>query len=110
MYTAVAERKREIGIMKAIGAHNHDIMLIFVIESGFLGFAGGVIGIVLGAFISKMIELIAGMAVEGLTLKAHFSAELIFGVLFFAFALGSLSGFFPARKASRLQPVDALRK
>ncbi len=109
MYTAVVERTKEIGIMKAIGATNRAILLIFVLESGLLGLVGGAIGVILGIFISKSVELVAAQQLGSNLLKAYLSPGLILGVLFFAFSLGVLSGFFPARKAAKLQPVDALR-
>jgi len=59
MYTSVLERKKEIGIMKAIGAQNKDIAMIFIIESGFLGMAGGIIGIILGISLSTGVEIIS---------------------------------------------------
>ena len=59
MFTAVLERTREIGVMKAIGARNYDIMSLFMIESGIYGLIGGVIGIAMGLGMSKMAEIIA---------------------------------------------------
>jgi putative ABC transport system permease protein len=109
MYTAVLERTREIGVMKAIGARNSDIMLIFLIESGTLGLVGGAIGIVLGIGLSKLVEFIA-INVWGTTLlKASFPWYLILGALAFSFLVGSASGLLPARQASKMKPVDSLR-
>ncbi len=109
MYTSVLERTRQIGIMKAIGARNSDIMLIFLIEAGMLGIVGGVIGIVLGLAMSKGVELIA--LSYGLDmLKAYISPGLVLGALAFSFTIGSVSGLLPARKAANMNPVDALRK
>jgi len=110
MYTAVVERTREIGIMKAIGARNKDVLLIFIIESGSLGLAGGAIGVVLGLGVSKAVEFAASIALDSNLIKADISIPLIIGVLLFSFTLGTLAGFFPARAASRLKPVEALRK
>jgi len=109
MYTAVLERTKEIGIMKAVGAKTSDIMSIFLIESGMLGLVGGAIGIAIGFGLSKSVELIAVQALGTSLLKADTSPFLIFGALAFSFFIGSLSGLFPAMQASRLQPVDALR-
>lgn len=108
MYTSVLERTREIGIMKAIGARNSDILWIFLLESGLLGMAGGAIGVVLGMGMSKAVEL-AGRQVLGDLLTASFPLWLIVGALMFAFVIGCVSGVFPAREASRKSPVDALR-
>ncbi|HEX55199.1 MAG: ABC transporter permease [Candidatus Altiarchaeales archaeon] len=108
MYTSILERTRQIGIMKAIGARNSDILTIFLIESGLLGLAGGIIGTLLGLAISKSVELIA--AEYGLEIfRAYISIELIIGALGFSFIVGCISGFLPARRASKMNPVDALR-
>ncbi|MEM3405836.1 MAG: ABC transporter permease [Candidatus Pacearchaeota archaeon] len=109
MYTSVLERTREIGIMKAIGAKNSDIMIIFLIEAGLLGLVGGIFGIILGILISKGIEYIT-INFYGITLlKIATSWITIIFVLLFSFLIGCLSGTLPAIKASKLNPVDALR-
>jgi len=108
MYTAVLQRTNEIGVMKAIGARNSDILLLFLIESGFLGMVGGAVGILIGFGMSKLVELAAaqgGLAI----LKAYFPWYLIVGALAFSFIIGSIAGVWPARQASKLKPVDALR-
>ena len=110
MYTAVLERTKEIGIMKAVGARRKTIMLLFLIESGFLGLFGGIIGVLLGMGISKLIEIIAFQVYGSFLIQAHFDPWVIFGALLFAFLVGSFSGVFPARQAAKLKPVDALRK
>ena len=108
MYTSVLERTREIGIMKAIGAKNYHVMLLFLFESGMLGMVGGIIGVGVGVGLAKLAEYLAiqsGFAM----LKASFSTELILGSLAFSFLVGTLSGILPAMKAAKLNPVDALR-
>jgi len=108
MYTSVIERTREIGVMKAIGAKNSDIMSIFLIESGILGAVGGAIGVAIGLGISKSVEI--AVRSQGIDyLKAGASLELIFGAIAFSFIVGALSGAMPALQAARLKPVDALR-
>lgn len=109
MYTAVLERYREIGVMKAVGARNSDIMAIFLIESGLLGLVGGIIGVLLGAAVSKTIEYIAVQQVGTNLLQAAFPPYLIVGCLWFAFIIGAVSGTFPAWQASQIKPVQALR-
>jgi len=109
MYTAVLERTKEIGTMKAIGAKNSDIMLIFLIESGLLGLVGGLIGIAIGAGLAKGIEYVAATALGTVFLRAYFPWYLILGALMFSFVIGSLSGLLPAIQASKLKPADALR-
>ena len=110
MYTAVLERTKEIGVMKAIGARNWEIMSIFVIESGMLGLVGGIIGVSMGFGISKSVELIAFQIYGSYLIKADFNLGLLIGMLMFGFIIGSLSGAFPAKQAAALKPVDALRK
>ena len=108
MYTTVLERTKEIGIMKSIGAQNHKILSIFVFESGFLGLIGGVFGIIFGYIIAKIGGSIA-IANGYSSLQPTFPWYLIVGCLLFSFFIGLISGLWPARKASRLKPVDALR-
>jgi putative ABC transport system permease protein len=94
--------------MKAVGAKNSHIMVLFLIESGILGMVGGVIGIVLGLSLSKGVEALA-VAYGFEMLKAHVSPELIFGALGFSFIIGCVSGLLPARRAAMMNPVNALR-
>jgi putative ABC transport system permease protein len=110
MYTAVLERTREIGIMKSIGAKNSDILSIFLIESGILGMVGGGIGVLLGVSFSKLVEFGATAALGSNVLRADISLALIVGSLSFSFFIGMISGVLPAKQASDLQPVDALRQ
>jgi len=108
MSTAVLERVKEIGIMKAVGAKNYQIVLLFLLESGFLGSTGGIIGGVIGIFIPKLIETIARS--QGfLYLDVHISFVLILEVLIFTFFFGVISGIYPAYQAARLLPTEALR-
>jgi len=109
MYTAVLERTGEIGIMKAIGARNSDILTIFLIESGMLGLVGGLIGIFIGVGIGKAVEVIAKAAMNSNILQAHFPWYLILGSLLFSFLLGAIAGTMPAKQASKMNPIDALR-
>ena len=109
MYTAVLERTKEIGILKAIGAKNTDVMLLFLIESGLYGFIGGFIGIIFGLGMGKTVEFAASRFLGSELLRASTSPYLIFGALAFSFVLGCMSGVAPARQAARLSPVKALR-
>lgn len=108
MYTAVVERTKEIGVMKAIGATNNSILLIFVVESGMLGLVGSGIGVILGYTISNAGGSIAASAGYSM-LQPVFPIELVAGCLLFGFILGAGSGLLPARAASRQKPVNALR-
>ena len=108
MYTAILERTKEIGVMKAIGAKNSDILIIFVVEAGLIGLIGGLLGVLLGYIISSIGGSIAAASGFAL-LKPAYPIALIIGCLFFSFLVGAAAGFFPARRASKLKPVDALR-
>lgn len=109
MYTAVLERTKEIGIMKALGARNSSIMLLFLIESGILGLIGGAIGVILGVLFSETVEIVATNVLQSALLQAYFPWYLIVGSLAFSFIVGSISGLLPAYNASKQQPVDSLR-
>ena len=108
MYTAVHERKKEIGILKAVGARNSAITLIFLIESGIIGLVGGMGGILPGLLLAKSIEYF-GQVHPVFYLEASISPFIVSFGLIFSFLLGCLSGFFPAKSVSKLNPVDALR-
>ncbi|MBI4447379.1 ABC transporter permease [Candidatus Woesearchaeota archaeon] len=108
MFTSVLERTREIGVMKATGASNESVLMIFIIESGLLGLSGGAVGATLGAIFA----LIVGAIAEALgfpLLLIRIQWQLILSVLAFAFLLGIFSGTLPALKAAKMKPVDSLR-
>ena len=108
MYTAVLERTNEIGVMKAIGARNSNIMFVFVFESGLLGLVGGILGVILGYLIAKTGGDIAAASGYSM-LQPIFPWYLTAGCILFAFIIGTIAGVLPARQASKLKPVDALR-
>jgi len=109
MYTSVLERTKDVGVMKAVGAKNSDILKLFIIESGLLGLTGGIIGAVFGILIAKSIEILAILYFGTMLLKAKISFVLIFGSILFAFLLGVVSSVTPALQASKLKPTEALR-
>ncbi len=109
MYTAVVERTKEIGIMKAIGARNSTIFILFFAESGLLGSVGGLIGISLGLIFAYGLAFIGSLALGSDLIQASVSLNLILGALAFSFILGTFFGVLPALQASKLKPVDALR-
>lgn len=109
MLTSVMERTKEIGTLKAIGAKNSDVLMMFLFESGILGAVGGVIGVICGILLGTMFENIA-VLLGYETVSIMVSAGLIFGALAFSFGVGVLFGIAPAYKASTLKPVDALRQ
>ena len=109
MYTSVIERIHEIGIMKAIGARNSSIMAIFLIEGGFLGMVGGIIGTLGGLGVSFGVEYALKNFYNFDMFHAYMGPELIIFSLTFSFLWGCIWGGFPARKAAKMHPVDALR-
>jgi putative ABC transport system permease protein len=102
MLVSVTERTREIGIRLAIGAREHDVLLQFLIEAIAISAFGGVIGILLG---------LGGSAAVSAVLRLPFTFQpgiVVIAVLFSA-AVGVAFGYFPARRAARLDPIEALR-
>src|SRR5262249_33310823 len=102
MLVSVTERTREIGLRMAVGARARDILTQFLVEAVTLSLLGGVIGIILGIGGSNAISALA----EWRTVLAPSAIVVAFG---FAAAIGIFFGFYPARKASRLDPIEALR-
>ena len=95
--------------MKSIGARNSAIFTLFFIESGFLGSVGGAIGAILGFSLAKGVAFIGRLALGSELIAADIGFGLIFGALMFSFVIGSFFGTLPAYRASKLNPVDALR-
>ncbi|MBU4070059.1 MAG: ABC transporter permease [Nanoarchaeota archaeon] len=109
MYTSVVERNKEIGIMKAIGAKNSDILWIFLIESGLLGLVGGIIGALIGLGGAIGVSQIANQALRSDLFIVRADYILLTGSILFSFVIGILSGILPALQASKLNVVDAIR-
>ncbi len=109
MFTSVLERTREIGVMKSIGAKNSDILTIFLIESALLGAIGGIVGALLGLSLAFLASSAASSAL-GIDFNVTLSIPLLLASILFAFLIGAVSGLIPAYQASKLNPVDALRK
>ncbi len=113
MFTSVLEKTKEIGIMKAIGARNEDILKIFLMNSAIIGFIGGVLGLLLGIVLSGFLPALLGDSGGIMSRLASggsmVSWQSVFLAIGMAVAIGMISGAIPAYKASRLKPVDALR-
>jgi putative ABC transport system permease protein len=110
---AILERRREIGIMKAIGASDSDVKGLFFAEAGVMGVFGGFVGVALGWTIGRVINLGTNVYLK----RQHFPPEqiwfvpwwLVLGAIAFAIVVSLLSGLYPASRAARLDPVQALR-
>lgn len=101
MFMAVLERTNEIGVLKALGASEKEIQLIFVLESTILGFIGGIIGLVLGSILTL---IIGSFGVPNLITPTILIFAFMFAVL-----VGLFAGLLPSNRASKLDPVEALR-
>jgi putative ABC transport system permease protein len=106
MFTSVLEKTKDIGTMKAIGAKNKDILMIFLFNSAMVGLVGGILGVMLGFVVSSALQAMMG---GGMTSSGGISPSLIAQGLLLAVMVGVTSGMIPAYRASKLKPVDALR-
>jgi putative ABC transport system permease protein len=110
---AILERRREIGIMKAIGASDADVKKLFFAEAGAMGILGGILGVVLGWAIGQLINFGTNIYLKRQSLPPeHFWAVpwwLVSFAIGFAFVVSLVSGLYPAGRAARLDPVQALR-
>lgn len=102
MLVSVTERTREIGIRKALGARTGSILLQFLAEAAIITLLGGIIGIILGIMGANLVCSIAGVT-------ARIQASTVMGATIFSSAVGIFFGIYPARKAARLSPIEALR-
>jgi putative ABC transport system permease protein len=110
MFMSVMERTRQIGLLKALGATDNEVMKLFLIESGLFGFVGGVLGIIFGILISVIISAVGMRAIgPGGTMNAVVTPSLLIFALAFSIFVGIISGVMPARQAAKMNPVDALR-
>jgi len=102
LLVSVTERTREIGVRMAVGAKRRHILAQFLIEAMTLSVIGGLLGIVLGILGARATTVVAGW-------PTIISAESVVVAFFFSLAVGLFFGLYPARKASRLNPIEALR-
>jgi ABC-type antimicrobial peptide transport system, permease component len=105
MFTSVLEKTKEIGTMKAIGAKNKDILMIFIFNSAMVGLVGGILGVILGILVSSGLQSVMGSNMT----PTGVGVPLMFEGLALAVLIGVISGVVPAYRASKLKPVDALR-
>ena len=107
MVTSVMERTKEIGLYKALGASNNKILTIFLLEAAFIGLIGGVIGALFGLAGAQLITIIANAS--NFPIQSVIIPEIVIGALAFSMIVGILSGVYPAMRAAKLDPVEALR-
>lgn len=107
MVMAIYERTREIGIMKVIGASLRDIKLLFLTEAAFIGFAGGVVGIVTSFLMSKIVNFFAMR--QGSEMTSSIPIWLYLSAVAFATVIGVLSGYLPAKRAMKLSALTAIK-
>lgn len=108
MYVAVVERTFEIGLRKAVGAKSGDILKQFLLEAIFVTLAGGIVGITLGFLMTLLLSYI--FITLGFSIKFPVTAQSLLVATLFSMSVGILFGYYPARKASRLTPMEALRR
>lgn len=113
MFTSVLEKTKEIGIMKAIGARNRDILTIFLLNAGLIGLIGGILGVIFGVLLSGVLPSLMGTGggIMGRMGSAGsvISLNTVVIALGISLGIGMVSGVIPAYQASKLKPVDALR-
>jgi len=108
MFTSVLEKTKEIGIMKAIGARNSDILTIFLLNAALIGLVGGIIGTILGTMLSGFLPMLMG-DVGRIGSRTIVSIDSIIIALSVSIIVGMIAGAIPAYQGSKLKPVDALR-
>jgi putative ABC transport system permease protein len=110
---AILERRREIGILKALGASDSDVKMLFFAEAGAMGIVGGLLGVGLGWMIGKVINTATNIYLhrQNLPSETFWSVPwwLVLGALGFSLIVSLASGLYPAARAARLDPVKALR-
>jgi len=116
MFMSVVERTRQIGVLKSLGTTNNEVMKIFLTEAGLIGLIGGIIGAIFGIIMSGLISLLGGgnflsfgprNSTQGF--QTVVTPQVIILVIGFSLFIGAVSGLFPARRAAKLEPVEALR-
>ena len=113
MMTAIYERRREIGILRAIGGKSSAIFRIFLLESGLYGLLGGLIGVVIGFVVSLFAAPLITQSgfnslLKGAAPAANLDASIVITAILFSLVISVVSGLYPAWKAAKLTPVEAI--
>jgi putative ABC transport system permease protein len=110
---AVLERTREIGLLKSMGATDSDVMRLFLTEAGVIGIMGGIGGLLAGWIVARITNILMNYHFERIgevpVDLVAFPFWLILGGVGFALAVSLASGYYPARRAAKVDPVVALR-
>jgi putative ABC transport system permease protein len=113
MVMSVLERTREIGLMKALGAQNRDVLGVFLTEASTIGLLGGIVGVIIGIGIAQIIDVVAGNFINTqggeLTTIVQTPVWLPIFAIIFSMIIGLLAGIYPAFRAVQLDPVRALK-
>ena len=113
MVMAILERTREIGVMRAVGAKRSAVRTLFTFEASMLGFWGGVVGVAVGYGLTRIANIFVNKQLASQSVKAHniigLPVWLILAVIGIATLIGMLAGLYPAHRAAKLDPVEALR-
>jgi putative ABC transport system permease protein len=109
MLTSVMERTHEIGVMKAIGANNIDVLSIFLFEGMFISLIGGIGGVIIGVIGANAFGYLSSQSMGGALLQPVFTIFSIIISLSVAVIVGMISSFYPAWKASKMSPIEAVR-
>ena len=114
MSMAVVERTKSIGVMKSVGANSNAIRTIFLVQSSIIGLFGGAVGILIASGINAIIQFFINKSIASQNMSMKFVVGLpwyyIVGILVFAGMIALVSGIYPANKASKLDPIESLRK
>lgn len=109
MYVVVTEKTRDIGIMKAIGARNEDILLMYIFQAGIFGLLGAILGVFFGSLLALAFGAIAQSAGYAF-LEITIIPSYVIALIIFGFIIGVISGYLPAKKASKINLVEAMRQ
>lgn len=108
LLAAVLDRTREIGLLRAVGADRKQVMRLFAAEASFIGLTGGVMGVLVGALVGYVLTKVVGVQATGWSFPFHFPWSMGLQMLIIAVGASTIAGLYPARRAARLDVVEAL--